>query len=99
VLFASPRKEVLQEGTERGQTKGDQAYGRFSRAVSRTMLPVEIIDGYLPVRDHGLIGDGATAALVGRDGGISWTCVRRFDSPPLFCSILDPDRGAIHRRT
>lgn len=51
------------------------------------------IDGYLPIEDHGLIGDGATAALVGRDGGLSWLCVPRFDSPPLFCSLLDAARG------
>jgi alpha,alpha-trehalase len=57
------------------------------------VLPLERIDGYLPIEDHGLIGDGATAALVGRDGAVSWLCVPRFDSPPLFCSILDPDRG------
>jgi GH15 family glucan-1,4-alpha-glucosidase len=57
------------------------------------VLPVKRTDGYLPIQDHGLIGDGATAALVGRDGAISWLCVPRFDSPPLFCSILDPERG------
>nr|MBA3966037.1 glycoside hydrolase family 15 protein [Nitrospirales bacterium] len=54
---------------------------------------LERIDGYLPIEDHGLIGDGATAALVGRDGGLSWLCVPRFDSPPLFCSLLDAARG------
>jgi GH15 family glucan-1,4-alpha-glucosidase len=57
------------------------------------VLPVERTHGYLPIQDHGLIGDGATAALVGRDGAISWLCVPRFDSPPLFCAILDPERG------
>ena len=55
--------------------------------------PIERIDGYLPIADHGLIGDGATAALVGRDGAISWLCVPRFDSPPLFCGLLDHARG------
>lgn len=51
------------------------------------------IDGYLPIEDYGLVGDGATAALIGRDGSVAWLCVPRFDSPPLFCSLLDAMRG------
>jgi alpha,alpha-trehalase len=57
------------------------------------MRPIERIDGHLPLEDHGLIGDGTTAALIGRDGTVSWLCVPRFDGPALFASILDPDRG------
>ncbi|HJT21618.1 MAG TPA: glycoside hydrolase family 15 protein [Nitrospira sp.] len=57
------------------------------------MKPLERIDGYLPIEDHGLIGDGATAALVGRNGKIVWLCLPRFDSPAIFCSLLDADRG------
>jgi alpha,alpha-trehalase len=57
------------------------------------LFPIRETDGYLPIQDHGLIGDGATTALVGRDGTIAWMCVPRFDSPRLFCSILDHDGG------
>ena len=45
------------------------------------------------MEDHGLIGDGITAALVARDGSIPWLCVPRFDSRPLFCAILDAQDG------
>ncbi|WP_370417635.1 glycoside hydrolase family 15 protein [Streptomyces sp. QH1-20] len=50
-------------------------------------------EGYLPIEDHGLIGDGRGSALVGRDGAVSFMCVPRFDSPPLFCSLLDRHNG------
>jgi alpha,alpha-trehalase len=50
-------------------------------------------DGYLPLEDHGLIGDGTTTALVGLDGSIPWLCLPRFDSEPLFCGLLDHARG------
>jgi alpha,alpha-trehalase len=55
------------------------------------------LDGYLPIEDYGLIGDGATAALIGRDGAVAWLCLPRFDSPPLFCSVLDHARGGAFR--
>jgi len=61
--------------------------------MTATLSPLRRIDGYLPIEDHGLIGDGTTAALVGRDGAISWLCVPRFDSLPLFCHMLDARRG------
>ena len=55
--------------------------------------PVRTRDGYLPLEDLGLIGDGSTVALVGLDGSICWLCLPRFDSEPLFCGLLDRDRG------
>ncbi|WP_024326271.1 glycoside hydrolase family 15 protein [Thioalkalivibrio sp. AKL19] len=55
--------------------------------------PVHRIEGYLPIEEHGLIGNCTTAALVGRDGAIPWMCVPRFDSEPLFCALLDHQRG------
>src|SRR5689334_585317 len=59
----------------------------------RTFRPVRTRDGYLPLEDLGLIGDGSTVALVGLDGSIGWLCLPRFDSEPLFCGLLDRDRG------
>jgi GH15 family glucan-1,4-alpha-glucosidase len=56
--------------------------------------PLRYLGGYLPIEDHGLIGDGTTAALTGRDGTIWWLCVPRFDSAPLFDSIIDAQRGS-----
>lgn len=48
---------------------------------------------YLPIAEHGLIGDLRTAALVGTNGTIDWYCCPRFDSPSVFGSILDADKG------
>lgn len=52
-------------------------------------------DGYLPIEDHGLIGDGSTCALVGRDGAIAWLCIPEFDSPPFLAGILDAENGGV----
>jgi GH15 family glucan-1,4-alpha-glucosidase len=53
--------------------------------------------GYLPIEDHGIIGDLHTAALVGTDGTIDWLCLPRFDAPSVFASILDDERGGHFR--
>src|SRR5262245_33916325 len=42
---------------------------------------------------YALIGDCHSAALVGSDGSIDWACFPRFDSPAVFCAILDAERG------
>lgn len=55
--------------------------------------PVRRLAGYLPLEDLGVIGDGATVALVGLDGSIPWLCVPRFDTEPLFCALLDHEKG------
>ena len=41
----------------------------------------EYEDDYLPIAEHGLIGDLHTVALVGTNGTIDWYCCPRFDSP------------------
>jgi GH15 family glucan-1,4-alpha-glucosidase len=48
---------------------------------------------YPPIADHGLIGNLHTVALICTDGTIDWYCSPRFDSPSIFASLLDADRG------
>ncbi|MGH2702627.1 MAG: glycoside hydrolase family 15 protein, partial [Actinomycetota bacterium] len=52
---------------------------------------------YPAISDHGLIGDLQTAALVSTDGTIDWFCCPRFDSPSVFASLLDAERGGLFR--
>lgn len=59
-------------------------------------------DCYLPIKDYGVIGDTRSAALVARNGSIDWCCWPDFDSPAMFCRLLDHYRGgyfAIHPTT
>ena len=53
--------------------------------------------GYLPIAEHGLIGNLHTVALVGTEGTIDWYCCPRFDAPSLFGAILDRERGGYWR--
>jgi len=55
------------------------------------------VDAYLPIADHGVIGDLQTVALVGVDGTIDWYCPGRFDAPSVFGSLLDATRGGFYR--
>jgi GH15 family glucan-1,4-alpha-glucosidase len=52
---------------------------------------------YLPIAEHGIVGDLHTIALVGTDGTIDWYCCPRFDSPSVFAAILDRERGGFYR--
>jgi GH15 family glucan-1,4-alpha-glucosidase len=51
------------------------------------------MSSYPNISDHGLIGDLQTAALVCTDGTVDWLCFPRFDSPSVFASLLDANRG------
>jgi pentatricopeptide repeat protein len=55
------------------------------------------MDRYPDISEHGLIGDLQTAALVTTDGAIDFFCCPRFDSPSVFCSLLDTEKGGYFR--
>jgi GH15 family glucan-1,4-alpha-glucosidase len=64
---------------------------------SSARRPDASLPGYLPIAEHGVIGDLHTAALVGTDGTIDWYCCPHFDSPSVFAAILDRRRGGYYR--
>ncbi|WP_022823030.1 glycoside hydrolase family 15 protein [Hymenobacter norwichensis] len=49
--------------------------------------------GYLPLEDYGLIGNLHTVALVAKNGSIDYLSFTRFDSPTIFASLLDAEKG------
>jgi GH15 family glucan-1,4-alpha-glucosidase len=45
------------------------------------------------IENHGIVGNLRTAALIGLDGGVNFLCWPQFDSPSIFASLLDDQRG------
>ncbi len=45
------------------------------------------------LEDLGLIGNCQYSALVDRSGSVVWCCLPRFDSEPVFSSLLDAEKG------
>jgi GH15 family glucan-1,4-alpha-glucosidase len=52
---------------------------------------------YKPIESYGVIGDLHTVALVSMDGSIDFMSFPRFDSPTIFGSLLDPEKGGHFR--
>jgi GH15 family glucan-1,4-alpha-glucosidase len=48
---------------------------------------------YQPINSYGIIGDCHSVVLIAPDGSIDWGCLPDFDSPAIFCRLLDAERG------
>ena len=53
------------------------------------------MDGYIPITDYGFIGDMHTCALISKSGSLDFMCWPVFDSPSVFCRILDKDKRGV----
>jgi hypothetical protein len=62
-----------------------------ARRASRTRRPSRA--RYLPIAEHGLIGDLHTVALVGTDGTIDWYCC-----PRVWTTTHTLDQNRVRRR-
>ncbi|KAF1984425.1 glycoside hydrolase family 15 protein [Aulographum hederae CBS 113979] len=47
----------------------------------------------MPIENYGLIGNMNTCALVATDGAVDFMCWPDFDSPTVFCRLLDKEKG------
>jgi len=54
---------------------------------------VDRIEGFLPLREYAVLGDGRSCALVGSDGAIDWWALPTMADDPVFGALLDPARG------
>jgi alpha,alpha-trehalase len=48
---------------------------------------------YQSIDSYGVIGDCHSVVLVAPDGSVDWGCLPDFDSPAIFCRLLDAERG------
>nr|HET6901938.1 glycoside hydrolase family 15 protein [Ktedonobacteraceae bacterium] len=48
---------------------------------------------YQSINSYGVIGDCHSVVLVSPDGSVDWGCLPDFDSPALFCRLLDAEHG------
>jgi GH15 family glucan-1,4-alpha-glucosidase len=69
----------------------------FRNEPRSTPYDATVAGDYLPIAEHGVVGDLHSVALVGTDGTIDWYCPGRFDAPSVFASILDAERGGHFR--
>lgn len=68
-----------------GAPAGPRAARGFGRAAESEPYP--------PIADHAMVGDCHGSALVSRDGSVDWCALGRFDADPVFCRLLDAERG------
>lgn len=47
------------------------------------------------IRDLGIISDRHSGAVIAKNGDVCWYCPGQFDSPSLFASLLDNEKGGV----
>lgn len=66
---------------------------KFYREKCCAMVGMNESRTYQPINSYGVIGDCHSVVLVAPDGAVDWGCLPDFDSPAIFCRLLDAQRG------
>jgi GH15 family glucan-1,4-alpha-glucosidase len=53
----------------------------------------QMLSNYQLINSYGVIGDCHSVVLISPDGSVDWGCLPDFDSPALFCRLLDAEQG------
>src|SRR6266536_2226055 len=84
---------VACESTCDHRDRHDRAAGKNLTALRGRKIGTMNHGEYLPIENHGVIGDLHTVALVGTDGTIDFMSYPHFGSSTIFASLLDAENG------
>ncbi|CAO3620782.1 unnamed protein product [Cunninghamella echinulata] len=85
-------KKYIADTRRRGSLNKEPASTEDGEIMENTSCNIRT-RGYLPIENYGIIGNLRTVAICGTDGSIDFFCYPKFDSPSVFCRMLDKNKG------
>src|SRR5579859_7165433 len=70
-----------------------KGWPHLSRFKGEGILDSSDKGAYQPINAYGMIGNCHSGVLISHDGSVDWGCLPDFDSPALFCRLLDAKQG------
>src|SRR5262249_20961551 len=83
------RETADQAGHDADRPRHDRTVAPIRLRITGFLLPSQAVR----LEDLGLVGNCQISALVARNGDVAWMCLPRFDSDPVFSTLLDENHG------
>ena len=88
------KRRFDQTATSPASSSSRSPLNSASPANSNKRQHRELVDDRLnAIEEHGVIGNMRTCALISVSAEVCWFCYPNFDSPSIFASILDREKG------